>query len=243
MLVVVLMVALLATPGIAWAHDEAESEKPTLTVTGNGQMALAPDTVFVTLGMETAGKSLAEAQRMNHAVMKKVVERLRGLQIENERIQTASFTVSPQYKQPPKRPAEAPPGPPEIVGYVVSNAVTVEVRNLDKVGTVIEESLTAGANHFQGLHWALRDEQQAKLGALKQAAAKAGEKAAALSETLKVKLVRLMSATEESHVVHPMPKVSRSMMAMEGGGGEAPIFSGEIKVEATVTLIYEIGQE
>jgi uncharacterized protein YggE len=40
-----------------------------------------------------------------------------------------------------------------------------------------------------------------------------------------------------------MPKVSRSMMAMEGGGGEAPIFSGEIKVEATVTLIYEIGQE
>jgi uncharacterized protein len=243
MVVVALFMALLICPIAANAHDESETDSPTLTVTGNGQLALAPDTAFVTLGMETAGKSLAEAQKLNHAVMQKVSERLRELQIDKERIQTASFTVSPQYKPPAKRPTDAPPVPPEIIGYVVSNSVTVEVRNLEKVGAVIEESLAAGANHFHGLHWALRDEQQSKLGALKQAAAKAREKAAALSEALKVKLVRLFSAIEESHVVHPMPKVSRSMMAMEGGGGEPPIFSGEIKVEATVTLIYEIGQE
>ena len=242
MVVIALLMVLLACPAAANAHEESDTE-PTLTVTGNGQLALAPDTAFVTLGMETAGKSLAEAQKMNYAVMQKVSERLKELQIDKERVQTSSFTVSPQYRPPPKRPADAPPAPPEIIGYVVSNNVTVEVRNLEKVSAVIEESLTAGANHFHGLHWALRDEQQAKLGALKQAAAKAREKAAALSEALKVKLVRLFSATEESRVVHPMPKVSRSMMAMDGGGGEPPIFSGEIKVEATVTLVYEIGQE
>lgn len=243
MVVIALLMVLLACPATANAHEESDTERPTLTVTGNGQLALAPDTAFVTLGMETAGKSLADAQKMNHAVMQKVSGRLKELQIDKERIQTSSFTVSPQYRPPPKRPADAPPAPPEIIGYVVSNNVTVEVRNLEKVSAVIEESLTAGANHFHGLHWTLRDEQQAKLGALKQAAAKAREKAAALSEALKVKLVRLFSATEESRVVHPMPKVSRSMMAMDGGGGEPPIFSGEIKVEATVTLVYEIGQE
>ncbi len=58
-----------------------------------------------------------------------------------------------------------------------------------------------------------------------------------------MRLIRLLNATEESHVVHPVPRMTRSMMAMEGGGGEAPVFSGEIKVEATVTLVYEIGQE
>jgi len=121
--------------------------------------------------------------------------------------------------------------------------VAVEVRTLEKVGPVIEESLAAGANQFQGLHWALRDEQQAKLVALRQAAAKAREKAAALSEALKVKLIRLLKATEESHVVRPMPRVARSTMATDGGDGERAVFSGEIKVEATVTLIYEIGQE
>ena len=179
-----MMVSLLTTwlvmPLAALAHEDVP-EKP--AVTGHGQMSLAPDTAFVTLGMETTGKTVGEAQRQNRMVMNKVVERLRALQIENERIQTTSFAVSPQYRHPPKR-SEGPAGPPEIIGYIISNTITVEVRNLDKVGPVIEESLAAGANQFQGLHWALRDEQQAKLWALKQAATKAREKASALSEGL-----------------------------------------------------------
>jgi uncharacterized protein len=241
MVILLALMAWLVVPMPAQAHDEVP-EKPAVTVTGHGQMSLAPDTAFVTVGIETTGKTVADAQRHNRLIMNKVVERLRALQIENERIQTASFTVSPQYKPPPKR-SEAPAEPPEIIGYVINNTVAVEVRNLEKVGPVIEESLGAGANQFQGLHWALRDEQQAKLGALKQAAAKAREKAAALSEALKVKLIRLLKATEESHVVRPMPKMARSMMATDGGGGEMAVFSGEVKVEAIVTLVYEIGQE
>ena len=239
-----ILMVLLTVPIAAQAHDETKPEVPTLTVSATGTLSVVPDTVFVTFGMGTAGKSLAEVQRQNNAVMQKVTERLRELQIEKERIQTSSFTVSPQYNTPaPKRPADAPPAPPEIIGYMVSNTVTVEVRNLEKVAAVIEESLTAGANHFQGLHWALRDEQQAKLTALKSAAAKAREKATALSEALHVKLGRLVAVNEDGPVVRPVPRASRSMMAMESGGGEPPVFSGEMKVEATVTLSYEIGRD
>lgn len=237
----IVLLSLLFVPVRVAAHDEAR-EKPALTVTGQGQIVLAPDTVFVTFGIETAGKTLAEVQGQNQVIGNKVADRLRGLQIEKERIQTASYTVSPQYKPPAKR-AEAPTAPPEIIGYIVSTTMTVEVRKLEKVPAVVEEAIAAGANQFQGLHWALRDEQQAKLAALKQAAAKAREKAGALSEALKVPLIRLLTVTEESHVVRPLPKMARSMMAVEGGGAEMPVFSGEIKVDATVTLIYEIGQE
>jgi uncharacterized protein YggE len=236
----VLMIGLVV-PIAAHSHDELP-DKPSVTVTGHGQVSLAPDTAFVTVGIATTGKTVAEAQRQNRLVMNKVVERVRALPIEHERIQTASFTVSPQYKPPPKR-SEPLTEPPEIIGYVITNMVTVEVRNLDKVGPVIEESLAAGANTFHGLQWALRDEQQAKLGALKQAAAKAREKAVALSETLKVKLTRLLTASEESHVVRPTPKTARTMMAMDGGGGDTPVFAGEIRVDATVSLTYEIAQE
>ena len=246
MLKVVFAVVLLMVPAAVLAHEEAPA-KPAMTVIGQGHILLTPDTAFVTLGMETTGRTVGDAERQNRMVMSKVVERLKALQIENERIQTASFTVSPQYKPPPKR-SDAPPGPPEIIGYVVGNTMTVEVRNLEKVGPVIEESLAAGANQFHGLQWALRDEQQAKITALKQAASKAREKAAALSDALKVKLIRLLSATEESRIVRPVPRMARSMVAMEGAGGEAAvfsgeIFSGEIKVEATVTVVYEIGQD
>jgi uncharacterized protein len=242
MVVVTLVMALLAWPLAAEAQDEAH-DKPTLTVTGTGRLAVAPDTAFVTFGMETAGKSLGPAQRQNNEVMQRVMERLRELQIDKERIQTSAFTVSPQYRPPPKRSSEVLPMPSEIIGYVVSNSVTVEVRDTERLAAVIEASLAAGANHFQGLHWALRDEQQARLGALKQAAARAREKATALSEALKVKLVRLISANEGGHVVRPVPMASRSMVGMEAGGSEPPVFPGEMKIEATVTLLYEIGQE
>ena len=120
--------------------------------------------------------------------------------------------------------------------------MSVEVRDLEKVATVIEDALTAGANHFQGLQWALRDEQQARLTALKLAAAKARDKATILSEALNVKLLRLVTVNEEGHVVRPVPYAGRSMGAMEMAGAP-PVASGEMKVEATVTLIYEIRQD
>lgn len=234
------MIALVAAPIVARGDDSAKPEIPTLTVVATGSVTAPPDTAFVTLGMDTAGKSLTEAQRQNSAAIQKVMERLRELKIDKERIQTAAFTVSPQYKPPPKRPSEAPPAPPEIVGYSISNTITIEVRDVEKVGTVIEEVLAAGANHFHGLRWALRDEQQARLNALKIAAGEAREKATALSQAVNVKLGRLMNVTEGSRVVAPMPRVGRAMAAMEGAGVEVPISSGEMKVEATVTLIYEI---
>jgi uncharacterized protein YggE len=240
MQVIVLMIAFLVAPVATLAADGVKPEPPALTVAANGTVAVAPDTAFVSLGMETAGKSLTESQSQNSAVMQKVMERLRGLKIEKERIQTSSFTVSPHYKPPAKRPTDAPPVLPEIIGYTVSNTLTVEVRELDKVASVIEEAMAAGANHFHGLHWGLRDEQPARLNALKHAAAKAREKAGTLGEALNVKLVRLMNVTEGSHVVRPAPHMARAAMAMEASGSEVPISSGEIKVEATVTLVYEI---
>ncbi|MBH0192685.1 MAG: SIMPL domain-containing protein [Nitrospira sp.] len=237
-MLIVWLLVLLGYPVAAWAHDEVKSETPTLTVSETGMVPHAPDTAFVTFGLETAGKSLAEAQRRNNSIMSKVMDRLRDLQIDAERIQTSSFTVSPQYRPPSNRPTDASPASPEIVGYVVSNMLTVEIRALDKVGTVIEEVLKAGANTFHGLHWGLRDEQAVRLSALKLAADKVREKAAVLSGALRVKLVRVLSVNEGGHVVRPTVAMAR--MAMEGNAGDVPISSGELKVEATVTLVYEI---
>lgn len=237
-MVVLGLLVLLGSPILALAHDETKLETPTLTVSETGTVMHEPDTAFVTFGMETAGKSLAEAQKRNSAVMSKVMGRLKDLQIEKERIQTSTFTVSPQYRPSKTRPNDTAPISPEIIGYVVSNVVTVEIRALEKVGTVIEEVLKAGANSFQGLHWGLRDEQSVRVSALKQAAAKAREKASVLSEALHVKLVRVLSVNEGGPVMRPASSVVR--MAMEASTGDVPISAGELKMEATVTLVYEI---
>lgn len=86
MVIVAWLMVLLGVPAAAQAYDEAKPEIPTLTVTGSGHLAVALDTAFVIFGMKTAGKSVAEAQRQNNQVMSKVMERLRELQIEKERI-------------------------------------------------------------------------------------------------------------------------------------------------------------
>jgi uncharacterized protein len=237
-MVIIGLLALLGFPIVTLAHDETKAETPTLTVSETGTVTHAPDVAYVTFRLETASKSLTDAQRRNTVVMSKVMDRLRDLQIDRERIQTSSFTVSPHYRPQPNRPGDAPPATPEIVGYVVSNMVTVEIRALDKVGTVIEEVLKAGVNSFQGLQWGLRDERSVRLSALKQAAAKAREKAAALGEAIHVKLVRVLSVNEGGHMVRPAAPMAR--MAMEAYAGDVPISPGELKVEASVTLVYEI---
>lgn len=99
-----LLVVMLLLPLSVRAQNETMPDLSTLTVTGSGHLASTPDTAFVTLAVETAGKSLADAQRQNSRVMQKVVERLQALQIPKERIQTSSFTVSPHYRPLSKRP-------------------------------------------------------------------------------------------------------------------------------------------
>jgi hypothetical protein len=241
---ILLLAGLLALPVVTWGAEDKPAP-PTLTVSGTGTLSLAPDTAFVTLGMETAGKALAETQQQNAAAMQKVMERVLQSGIEKERIQTSSFTVTPQYKPPPRRSSgEAVPTEPEIIGYTVSNMMTVEVRDLEKVGQVIDTALTAGANRFHGLHWTLRDERQPRLRALKMAAAQAREKAQALGEALDVKLVRILTANEGgAQVIYPRPFMARSASAAMAAEVSVPISSGELKVEASVTLIYEIRRD
>jgi uncharacterized protein YggE len=236
---IALLTVLMVCPFIARAHDEVNGAIQTLTVAADGTVALAPDTAFVTVGMEASGKSLVEAHRLNSAVMQRVMERLRELHVEKERIQTSACAVSPQYKPPPKRPSDTPT-PPEIIGCLVSSQGTVEVRNLERVTAVVEETLAAGANYFHGLCWSLWDERRARLDALKLAAAKAREKATVLSEALNVKLGRLMNVTESGQLIPPVPRVGGVMAATEAVGEGVPIGSGERRAEATVTLIYEI---
>jgi uncharacterized protein YggE len=228
--------------GQAWAVEDPKPAVPTLTVTGTGHLMIPPDMAYVTFGMQTGGKSLADAQRQNNSVMQKVITRLGELAIEPEHIQTSSFTVSPQYKPAPKHSGDVSPAHPELIGYLVSNQITVELPKPDKVALVIEQALAAGANHFQGLQWALKEPQRAKLGAMSQAVITARDKALALSESLKLKLLRLISVSEGDAVIRSLSASPRSMMAMEAGGGEPPILAGELKVEASVTLVYEIAQ-
>ena len=227
--------------------DEGRQDPPSLTVSEQGTIQLAPDKAVVALSVETAGESLEKVQADNRERMERVIARLQKLGIKKERIQTSSLTVTPQYPPRPRRQSNQPAVPqiPKIIGYKVSNSLTVEVIKLEIVGRVVDSALQAGANRFSHITWALRDDSPARLKAMKAAAQKAREKAETLSQVLNVKLIQLLAVKEGGAT--PIPQRStrgRAMMSMATeDSGSVPVSPGELTVRATVTLVYEIGKQ
>jgi len=243
-LLAIVLIGVLCS-SVVWA-DEEHVDPSTLTVSARGAIHLSPDTAIVNFSVETAGETFEQVVGENRDRMQRVMNVILGLGIPEERIQTTSFDVTPKYAPPPRRRPNEPikHEPPKILGYTARNGLKVEVRNLDKVGAVADRALKAGANHFNGIQWIVRDQHPVYLQALAQAAKKDKEKARTLAQSLDVQLVELLTVQEGgAHVPAPRRSFAKASMLMADGAAESsvPMSPGEIKVEAQVSLLYKIG--
>jgi uncharacterized protein len=233
----------LSATGVASANS-AKLEVPRLTVMGEGKFDVPPDKAVVSFAVESAGERLSDVQKDNQIRMNKIFEEFRKLEISPHLIQTTSFQVIPEYPPPPRRASgdSLEEHIPKIIGYRVIHRVNVEVRNLERVVTVVDRTMKAGANQFSGIAWGLQEEEPIKLKSLQQAARQAKAKAEALAQALEVKLVRILNVTEGGVSILVPQGRQRAMvsaMAMESGE-ESTISAGEISVRGSVTLEYEI---
>ena len=165
------------------AHADDEKPRRSITVSASGTVSVEPDQARITSGVTADGATAREALTANTAAMQKVIGALKEAGIDAKDIQTASFRVEPRYTRPIEGQA------PKIDGYSVTNEVQVLVRDLDKLGDILDRLVTAGANQTAGLNFevskaeTLLDEarQQAVANALRRAklyAAAAGPRSA-----------------------------------------------------------------
>ena len=98
-----------------------------MQITGHGEVTAAPDTAYVTSGVTSQGTTAKEALDLNNADMAKLIETLKAAGIESKDIQTTGFSVSPNYVYSDARDQNGYQLPPKVVGYTVSNGVTVQV--------------------------------------------------------------------------------------------------------------------
>ncbi len=242
-LVIVVLLLVLGLSLSAWSA-ELPSDSSTLTVSGKGIVRIAPDTAIIRLAVETAGKSFGQVQQDNTKAMTRVFDELLKMGIERERIQTASFDVTPRYAQRPRPRSQVPDEPqtPKIIGYTAQNSIRVEVRKLETVGKVVDGALHAGANHFSRINWVLREKNSVYLQALQKAANEAKNKAATLTQSLGVSVIRLMKVQEGGRQVYPQARaLAGAQFSMAESAKAVPMAPGEIQVQATVTLVFEIG--
>jgi uncharacterized protein YggE len=214
------------------AHAQPPPHPPqlrTIRVGGGGRASAAPDLAVVTVGIEAIGKDLTRTRADADARMRQILATVKAAGIDPKDVQTARYDV--RIERPWK---DGKPGP--ITAYHVSDLARVKVRDLAKLGDVIDKVGAAGSNAIQGLTFEREDTAREEARALAEAVNEARGKAEALAKAAGVGLGELQSITES--VQGPQPLPVRMELAQRSGG--APVEPGEIEVRAVVELVFAI---
>ena len=203
-----------------------------ITVQGHGEVNVQPDIAQITLTVTTQSARQAEAVRQNAAQTTATLAALRGAGIANKDIQTRSYTVQPQY--------DDKPSPPVLTGYQVQNSVQATVRDLAKVGLVIDKATAGGASQVDGVSFDLSDQSAAQAKALTLAVESAHRKAEIMAAAAGVSLGRLLTMMEGSSAPVYRPVFAARAMKAEAVP-ETPINDQQITVDADATLVYALG--
>ncbi len=242
---VVLAVALLAGAGLAgawWSGQTAgtaEAQTPAInasqviTVVGQGTARVAPDVAQVSVGVDTVADTVSDSVKESNAKMAAVLAAIKALGIADKDVQTMNYSISvEQSGGVPKPDGSLTETKPR---YRVSNMVTVTIRDLAKVGSVLDGVVEAGANNIWGVSFSVDDSKAAQSEARGKAMTDARARATELANLAGVKLGSIVSISE---VVrgnsYPMAVAERAF----GGGGDASISPGEVEISYQVQVVF-----
>ena len=222
---------------LAFATVGAEENPRTLTVTGNGEATAAPDHAIVRLGAAAQAEEAATAQNQVNEVMQKAISEIEKVGIAKRFIRTSGLTLTPIYSsQKSTRPEE-----PRIVAYRAGNTIEVTVEDIKLIGKVIDAGLGAGANRLEGVSFGLKNDLTQRTDALRKAVEEASQKARTMAQALDVSLGSVREVVEGGvHIFRPERLAAgRAMMAADAM--QTPVEPGEVRVQASVTIHYDIG--
>ncbi len=206
-----------------------------ITVMGEGAISSTPDMATIMLGVTSQGETAGAALTDNSRQVQEILARLTAAGIEARDMQTSGLSLNPQFDYDQSASGKLP----DILGYMVTNNVTVIVRDLPKLGQVLDEVVQGGANTFNGLTFGLSEPTPALDEARKKAVADAHRKADLYATAVGAKVGQIVSIAENSGYAEPAPMFR---MAADSAGAPVPVAAGELRVTAIVTIEYELNQ-
>jgi uncharacterized protein YggE len=201
-----------------------------VTVTGQATISVAPDTAEIRIGVTSHGKNAREASEINAKQMTDVMAAIKSRGIAERDIQTSRLSLQPQY-DPNK------PGPARLLGFQVTNQLTVKIRDIDRLPAILDHAIAAGANEMSGIEFEVSEASKLLDQARDAAIADARRKAELYAKAAGATLGRVVAITEEG-----APSPPRPFAAMRAGAGAVPVAPGEQTLRAMVTVSYELGQ-
>ena len=221
----------LLLPAIAPAYAEEKMMERTVTVSASGQVSAEPDQARINTGVVSEAATAIEALAKNTDAMKKVIAELKGKGVEAKDLQTSSFNVEPVVVYTKEG------APPKVTGYRVSNEVAVMVRDLGKLGGVLDQLVSVGANQLHGLSFEVSKAETLKDEARKEAMANALRRAKLLAAAGGAEVGEVLQISEDVTINGPQPVMyAKRAMAAEA----VPIEHGSMQLDARVTVTWKL---
>lgn len=220
----VLLSACSGTAGRPQAH--------TLSVTGTGWTRLAPDLALVTLGVQTRGPDVGEAVDENNRRVTEVMAALRELGIAESDIATVNFNVSTQQLYDERGQLT------DEVQYWVDNVVSLRVRQLDRLGQLLQAALSRGANTVQSVTFTVESPEDELDAARLLAVQDAASQAQALAQAAGVELGEVLSVSEPGYA--PVYMEAALSAFGKGGGAYVPTAPGVLEYQVQISVTYAI---
>ncbi len=214
------------------AASEDQPTKRTVNVSGEGTVNASPDIAYVTMGVLTENKDAKTAQQNNAAAMDKVVALLKSSGIKSEDIKTVNYTISPKYDYIQST------GESRITGYSVNNSVQVTVKDITKVGSLIDLAAGSGVNLTSNISFGLSDYEKFYNDALKKALEAAKKKADTIAGVYGITL-SLPVTISESGGYSPVYSFGGYAVKADMAAPATPIQPGNMEIKANVNVVYE----
>jgi len=232
------ILAIAAVAIVAVIMADKVNNQDRFSVVGSGTVYAKADIANLQIGVRTgAKKTAAEATVDSTNKMNDIVAVIKGLGVEEKDIKTSDYNLSPVYNYTNDKGQV-------LVGYEVTQNLTLKIRDLSKIGDVIAKTTEKGANQVGNISFTIDDEYALKNQARELAIGKAKEKAVMIAQQSGMKLGEVKSVYENSDpVVSPIMYSNAKMdsAASIGGGIASPtIQSGQNEVKVEVTLTYEV---
>ena len=229
-------IALTVVPLSALSAHDSDKKEPVIVVSGQGDASVVPDLAIVNLSVAETAKTAREALDINNGAMTAVTKSLKDQGIADRDMQTSGLSIQPQYSYPQNE--DGSPKLPVLNGYTVTNGLTVRVRDLAKLGAIIDQSVTSGVNQGGDIRFTNDDPEKALEEARAKAVKNAAAKAKTLADAAGVKLGRVVEISESAGGADPQPMM-RMQMAKEAADS-VPIAAGENTYTVNVSVTFAI---
>ena len=233
------MVLLALVVGCAPSASPVETSKSierSITVVGEGKASAAPDVAEANVGVEVLAPTVKEATEEAKERMAAIMAALEKAGIAEKDIQTSNYSI--YFERYPEVRAMVEAAPSEVEGsYRVSNMLRIRIRDLDKIGTVLDGVIEAGANNVYGVNFTVDDLSEARSEARGKAIDNAKAKAQELADLNGVNLGQVLQISEV--IGGPFPTMGLSVVR-EYAGGAGPISPGELEFSVQIQVSYAI---